>query len=90
VELAGSAPQNVRWSDAGKKRSQAVDRRAAGCNLLGVVLKSALPQANCKIQTPFSATPVRAFQGACVLVWRCDARHFILNEAVRNSTLALH
>jgi hypothetical protein len=48
------------------KTSQNVDRRAVGCNL--VVLKSALPQANCKIQAPFSATPVRAIQGACVLV----------------------
>jgi hypothetical protein len=45
-----------------QKTSQNVDRRAVGCNL--VVLKSALPQANCKIQAPFSATPVRAIQGA--------------------------
>jgi hypothetical protein len=43
------------------KKSQKVDRRAVGCNL--VVLKSALPQANYKIQAPNPATPVRAIQG---------------------------
>jgi hypothetical protein len=47
-----------------QKTSQTPGRRAIGCNL--VVLKSALPQANCKIQAPFSATPGRATQGACV------------------------
>jgi hypothetical protein len=72
--LAGPAPQNVRWSNTGKNTSQNVDRRAVGCSL--VVLKSALPQANGKIQAPFSATPVRAIQGACVLVQ--DAMRVIL------------
>jgi hypothetical protein len=52
-----------------QKKSQKVDRRAVGCNL--VVLKSALPQANYKIQAPNPATPVRAIQGFLVYDIRC-------------------
>jgi hypothetical protein len=66
VGLAGPAPQNGRWSNTGKKQAGPPVVGLSGCNL--VVLKSALPQENCKIQAPFSATPVRVVQGAWVLV----------------------
>jgi hypothetical protein len=36
------------------------------------------------------ATPCEQLKVLSALVQRCDARHFILNEAVRNSALALH
>jgi hypothetical protein len=45
------------------KTNKRAGRRAVGYNL--VVLKSALPQANCKIQAPDPATPVRAIQARC-------------------------
>jgi hypothetical protein len=37
----------------------------------------------------FLAPPYEQFN-SFVLPVRCDARHFILNEGVRNSALALH
>jgi hypothetical protein len=62
-----------------------------------LVLKMACSQSHCKIQAPFSATPCEHFKvlslSLCIvlyLVQRCDACHFILNEAVRNSAIALH
>jgi hypothetical protein len=60
----------------GTKPSENVDRWAVGCN--SVVLKMACSQSHCKIQAPFPATPCGQ--------WAC---HFILNEGVRNSALAL-
>jgi hypothetical protein len=60
------------------------------------VLKMTCSQSHCKIQAPFSATPCEQFKGVLslssvlYLVQRRDARHFILNKAVRNSALALH
>jgi hypothetical protein len=71
-----------------KKTSQNVDCWAVGCNL--VVLKRAPPQSHCKIQAPFSATPCEKFKALSALVQSCNVCHFILNEAVRNSALALH
>jgi hypothetical protein len=63
---AGGRASPAKWSNAntGEKKSQNVDRRAIGCNL--VVLKVACSQSYRKIQAPFSATPsaVRAIQGA--------------------------
>jgi hypothetical protein len=75
------------WTLATKK-SQTFARRAVGCNV--VVLNRAPPQSHCKIQAPFSATLCEQFKVLSALAQRCDARHFILNEAVRNSALALH
>jgi hypothetical protein len=43
-----------------QKRSQNVDRRAVGCNL--VVLESAFPQSSCGYQTYFSASPCGQFE----------------------------
>jgi hypothetical protein len=55
-----------------------------------MLMKSALPQANCKIQVPIPATPRTSNSTALFLAQRCDAPHFILNEAAQNSALALH
>ena len=80
VELAGSAPQNVRWSDAGKKRSQAVDRRAAGCNLLGVVLSAEKRPSASKLQnsnTFFSHARTSISRCLCFgLKMRCASFYF--------------
>jgi hypothetical protein len=82
----GSTSRNA---NTGKKSSQNVDRRAVGCNL--VVLKMTCSQSGCKVQTHFSAPhPYEQLEVLSALVQRCDACHFILNQAVRNSTLALH
>jgi hypothetical protein len=68
--------------------------RSPGCRLqFGGAEKQELLRnaSHCKIQAPFSATPpCEQFKVLSALVQRCDARHFILNEAVRNSALALH
>jgi hypothetical protein len=86
--LAGPAPQNGRIRTLSKKKSLTFDRRAVGCNW---VVLNRPPQSHCKIQAQFSATPCEQLKVLSALVQRCDARHFILNEAVRNSSaLALH
>jgi hypothetical protein len=58
----GQPRKVVEYEHWQKKSSQNVDRRAVGCNL--VVLKMTCSQSGCKVQTRFSATPVRAIQGA--------------------------
>jgi hypothetical protein len=91
------ADRAAKWSNTrtlAKKSSQTFDRWAVGCNLV-VLKKMACSQSHCKIQAPFSATPYEQFKVLSLslvlyLVQRCDACHFILNEAVQNSALALH
>jgi hypothetical protein len=89
----GQPRKMVEYERTGKKKESNIRSpgcRAVGCNL--AVLKSTISR--CKItlqiQAPFSATPCEQFKVLSALVQRCDARHFILNEAVRNSALALH
>jgi hypothetical protein len=43
-----------------------------------------------KIKHTFQPRPYEQLKVLSALVQRCDARYFILNEAVRNSALALH
>jgi hypothetical protein len=61
-----------------------------GCNLVVLNRATAPPQSHCKIQAPFSATPCEQLKVLSALVQRCVVSHFILNEAARNSALALH
>jgi hypothetical protein len=49
-----------------KRRSQAADRRAVGCNL--VVLKSAFPRSSYKKKKTFSAPPYEQLKVLSVLV----------------------
>jgi hypothetical protein len=64
-----------------------IDRQAVDWNR--VVLKSALWQSQRKVHAQFLAPPARATQRLYFgLPARCDACHFILNGAVRNSALA--
>jgi hypothetical protein len=87
-ECGAGRSKVVEYEHWPKNKSQAFGRRAVGCNL--VVLKRAPPQSHCKTQAPFSATPCEQFKVLSALVQRCDAHHFMLNGAVRNSALALH
>jgi hypothetical protein len=67
--------------------------RSPGCRLqFGGAKKSSSPITLQNPSTKFCHTvrAIRQFKVLSALVQRCAARHFILNEAVRNSALALH
>jgi hypothetical protein len=80
VEYWQNSPQTF------DRQASPVDRPAVDWN--PVVLKIALRQPHCKIQAPNPATPYEQFSSYFGSTGKCDACHFILNGAVRNSALA--
>jgi hypothetical protein len=66
--------------------------RSLGCRLqVGGAKNGLLAIKLQNFKTPFGvARPYEQFKVLGVLVQRCDACQFILNEAARNSALALH
>jgi hypothetical protein len=66
--------------------------RSSGCRLqFGGAENGLLATRLQKCKTLFSAARTHEqLKALSALVWQCDARHFILNAAVRNSALALH
>jgi hypothetical protein len=67
-------------------QAKAIDRPAVDWNL--VVLKSALRQSQYKILRHLLARRDDQFNSYFGSAGRCDARHYILNGAVRNSALS--
>jgi hypothetical protein len=63
-ECGAGRASPAKWSNTniGEKNSEKVDRRDVGCKL--VVLKMTCSQSGRKVQTHFSAPPVRAIRGA--------------------------
>jgi hypothetical protein len=62
-ECGAGRASPAKWSNTntGEKKSEEVDRRDVGCNL--VVLKMTCSQSGRKVQTHFLAPPVRAIRG---------------------------
>jgi hypothetical protein len=65
------------------KIRQTFDRQGVDCNL--VVLKIALRQLLCKVLRHLSALPYEQFNSCFGSTGKCDARHFVLNGAVRKT-----
>ena len=95
-ECGAGRASPAKWSNTntGEKNSEKVDRRDVGCKL--VVLKMTCSLA-IRLQNPRTLFSVaRTSNSRCLVLsalfslkMRC-ASHFILNEAARNSALALH
>jgi hypothetical protein len=93
-ECGAGRASPAKWSNmnTGEKKSEKVDRRAVGCKLVGGAENDLLAIRPQSPMTLFSAA--RTSNSRCLVLYsvqRCDVRvTFYLNDAVRNSALALH